>query len=160
MKIQRECTNLLRFSPLLVISDCMNEALEHIVLLLRWNIDISGTCINVEYLPEADRVHSFITWVKVHIAPVKFYSSKSTVRCLLKLNLFLIVLEKESQESIKSTIVHFLNISLLLPQCLHLCRNVLHGVMKNVNTLENVKRIVNKIKSFSSFYHVDLIHKL
>jgi len=154
MKIQREYTNLLRFSPLLLISDCMNEALEHIVLLLRWNIDISGTCINVEYLPEADRVHSFITWVKVHIAPVKFYSSKSTVRCLLKLNLFLIVLEYQEYKCTFSK--YFITTATVLT---FMYRNV-HGVMKNVNTLENVKRIVNKIKSFSSFYHVDLIHKL
>jgi len=37
--------------------------------------------------------------------------------------------------------------------------------MKNVNTLENVKGIENKIKSFSTFYHVALrkfpkIHKI
>ena len=39
-------------------------------------------------------------------------------------------------------------------------RNVLHGVMKNVNvnTLENVKGIESKIKSFSSFYHVALFN--
>jgi len=40
-------------------------------------------------------------------------------------------------------------------------RNVLHGVMKNVNvnTLENVKGIESKNKSFSSFYHVALTFK-
>jgi len=39
-------------------------------------------------------------------------------------------------------------------------RNVLHGVMKsvNVNTLENVKGIESKIKSYSSFYHVALFN--
>lgn len=39
-------------------------------------------------------------------------------------------------------------------------RNVLHGVMKifNINTLENVKGIESKIKSFSSFYHVALFN--
>jgi len=39
-------------------------------------------------------------------------------------------------------------------------RNVLHGVMNNinVNTLENVNGIQSKIKSFSSFYHVSLFN--
>jgi len=41
-------------------------------------------------------------------------------------------------------------------------RNVLHGVMKNVNvnTLENVKGPESKIKSFSSFYHVAFFYHL
>jgi len=39
-------------------------------------------------------------------------------------------------------------------------KNVLHGVMQNVNvnTLENVKGFESKIKSFASFYHVALFN--